>query len=189
MPVEKSISKIRAQIDALRPYLDTFSDPAQRPGAEDCLALQRLLWELGDHLSVYKFARQNSEVSPNFSLHAHISEAAETIKSEAVPEPAPAPETPAAAETKLKKVEPEEPAPPIRAMKPLQIGLNDKFRFINELFAHNDAEYHIAVEQLGGLQTWAETDLYLNSLRNLYGWQDNQEAVKYFYSLVRKRFQ
>ena len=89
----------------------------------------------------------------------------------------------------MKKVEAEESAPPIRATKPLQIGLNDKFRFINELFAHNDAEYHIAVEQLGGLQTWAETDLYLNSLRNLYGWQENQEAVRYFYTLVRNRFQ
>ena len=70
----------------------------------------------------------------------------------------------------------------------LAVGLNDKFRFINELFVQNSAEYTIAIEQLNGLQTWADTELYLTSLKSLYGWKDTSEAVKYFYTLVRKRF-
>lgn len=70
----------------------------------------------------------------------------------------------------------------------LAVGLNDKFRFINELFVQNSAEYTIAIEQLNGLQTWADTELYLTSLKSLYGWKDTSEVVKYFYTLVRKRF-
>lgn len=71
----------------------------------------------------------------------------------------------------------------------LAVGLNDKFRFINELFVQNTAEYTIAIEQLNGLQNWVDTELYLSSLKSLYGWKDTSEAVKYFYTLARKRFE
>ena len=71
----------------------------------------------------------------------------------------------------------------------MAIGLNDKFRFINELFSQNPAEYNIAIEQLSGLNTWAEADIYMNSLKSLYAWRDSQETVKQFYSIVKKRFE
>jgi len=71
---------------------------------------------------------------------------------------------------------------------PLAVGLNDKFRFINELFSQNSSEYNIAVKQINGLQNWTDAELYLSSLKNVYGWKDSNESVKYFYTLVRKRF-
>ncbi|MBL7932584.1 MAG: hypothetical protein JNL60_11820, partial [Bacteroidia bacterium] len=70
----------------------------------------------------------------------------------------------------------------------LSVGINDKFRFINELFSQNSVEYNIAVEQINNLKNWPDTEIYLNSLKNVYGWKDNLEVVKYFYSQVKKRF-
>ena len=47
---------------------------------------------------------------------------------------------------------------------------------------------NVAIEQLGNLNTWAEGEAYLNSLKTLYHWKENSEVVNYFYSLVKKRF-
>ncbi len=74
-------------------------------------------------------------------------------------------------------------------LKKLNIGLNDKFRFINELFKQNTSEYNIAFEQLNALKTWDESELYLNSLKELYLWKENSDNVKYFYSIAKKRFE
>jgi hypothetical protein len=72
--------------------------------------------------------------------------------------------------------------------KHIAIGINDKFRFINTLFAQNSSEYHIAMEQLNSLASWHDTEIYLNSLKQVYNWQDDNEVVKYLYALAIKRF-
>ncbi len=188
MPIDKILGKIRTNIHDLNPLLEGFFEQEVQPGVEECTQIQRHLNELLEYVAVYKYTKLNYEVSPSFNLHARISETAETLKKEIIPPP----DARAAGQTKKTEQAPEKTKDDARgpvATRPLQIGLNDKFRFINELFAHNDPEYHIAVEQLSNLGTWAETDLYLNSLKNLYGWRDNHDAVKYFYSLVKKRFQ
>jgi hypothetical protein len=202
MPVEKILSKIRAQIGEVTPLLESFSDRTVQPGVEDCEKLQRELNLLLEHISVYKYNKQNYAVSPSFNLHAHISEntavasASETLVRAMEP---PKTDTPPSPEPVVQPVQKQgdhkpverttEPKEPAKQLRPLHIGLNDKFRFINELFAKNNAEYHIAVEQLSNLQTWPETDLYLNSLKNLYGWRENHDAVKHFFSIIKKRFQ
>ncbi|PBQ32609.1 hypothetical protein CNR22_12790 [Sphingobacteriaceae bacterium] len=71
---------------------------------------------------------------------------------------------------------------------PLAIGLNDKFRFMNDLFGQNSSEYNIALEQINSVNNWNEAEIYLNSLKNVYEWDPKEEVVKYFYSLVKKRF-
>ena len=44
------------------------------------------------------------------------------------------------------------------------------------------------MEQLQNLKTWHESEIYLNSLKNVYNWRENSEVVKYFYGLVKKSF-
>ena len=68
------------------------------------------------------------------------------------------------------------------------ISLNDKFRFINELFASNTTEYHIAVEQINAIDSLNDLTNYLNGLMTIYGWQENNDVVKQFFMLARKRF-
>ena len=188
MPIDKILGKIRTNIRDLTPLLDGFSEQQVQPGVEECAHIQKHLNELLEYIAVYKHTKLRYEVSPSFDLHARISETAETLKKESVPPPDVQTPSPARKPEPAADKTTESPRGAV-ATRPLQIGLNDKFRFINELFAHNDPEYHIAVEQLSNLGTWAETELYLNSLKHLYGWRDNHDAVKYFYSLVKKRFQ
>jgi hypothetical protein len=192
MPVDKLLSKIRSSIEDLAPACQPFTLDTVQPGVEECARLQQQVHELLELLGAYKYTKQNYELSPSFNLHAHISEVAEQVKTEAVPPPEPAQteEIPAKEAPKEKPAEsPSAKNGGAKLNKPLFIGVNDKFRFINELFAHQDAEYNIAVEQLSNLQNWPDTEIYLTSLKNLYGWKENHDAVKYFYSIVKRRFQ
>jgi hypothetical protein len=85
-------------------------------------------------------------------------------------------------ETPIQKVSTE------NSIKPIIIGLNDKFRFINDLFVKKADEYNLAIEQLNNLKTHYDCEIYLNSLKKIYAWNDDNEVVNLFYALVKKRF-
>lgn len=191
MASDKILQKIQVQINELAPTLELFVDDTVQPSVEDCEVLQKQISILQENIAVYKYHKQSKEISPSFNIHAKLSEKTEIEekKAEIVQE---------IKETvkleKEEKVEIKQSAPEVKEVeiqKPrraLVIGLNDKFRFINELFSQNAAEYNIALEQLNNLVSWHETEIYLNSLKNVYGWRDNTDAIKYFYSLAKKRF-
>jgi hypothetical protein len=68
------------------------------------------------------------------------------------------------------------------------INLNDKFRFINELFAANVNEYNIAIEQINAVTSLIDLDNYLKGLKSIYNWNDDNDVVKNLYTLSKKRF-
>jgi flagellin-specific chaperone FliS len=72
--------------------------------------------------------------------------------------------------------------------KRLEIGINDKFRMINELFAQNNVEYTTAIEQLNVCMSLEESEDYLNNLKALYSWKSDAPIVKTIYALNQKRF-
>lgn len=189
MATDKLLNRIREQIRILEKDLDAFRQQVIQPSAADCEGLQNKLHQLQEQLAVYKYHKQNHELSPSFAIHARVSEevqatapaAAESGKSIEAPR-APEPE-----KTPKPLAESNSQKTPIPAA--ISIGLNDKFRFINELFSQNPAEYNIAIEQLNGLHSWPESEVYMSSLKTLYTWKDNQEVVKRFYALVKRRFE
>jgi hypothetical protein len=77
---------------------------------------------------------------------------------------------------------------PVKELPKIAININDKFRFINELFASNATEYNIAIEQINTVVTLSELTNYLNGLKSIYEWKDDSEVVKSLYSLAQKRF-
>jgi hypothetical protein len=190
MPIEKILQKIRHQLSELMPSLELFLDDSVQPTTADCERLQKLLTEVQEQLAVYKFHKAGKEISPSFNLHSHISlkeeataDAASDLKSSHLPDP-----------KKAKSIEEptvikERPIESRHILKPFTVGINDKFRFINELFSQNNSEYNIAMEQINNLNNWSDAELYLASLKNVYGWKDHNESVKYFYSLVKRRFE
>src|SRR4051812_39881324 len=184
MAIEKLLHKIKDQIGDLHKTMESFSDDTIQPSAEDCENLRKQMNDLLECVAVYKHYKFNKEISPSFQIHAKISEvaAAEKVVKESLPVKEVEISQPAISESKKEKKE----SPSKNA---LMIGINDKFRFINELFSQNNPEYNIVLEQLNNLNTWPETEIYLSSLKNVYGWKDHNETVKYFYSLVKKRFQ
>jgi hypothetical protein len=188
MPLSKVLQSIRSQIKEIMPSLDSFSDAGVQPAITECESLQKQLSELQESLSVYKFTLSDMDFSPSYKIHAVISE--KTIETpatvnnykEITTEP------PVIERQQEMPVAPPVQSPPSPRVRQLVIGLNDKFRFINELFSQNTAEYNIAYQQLSTLTSWNESEIYLNSLKNLYGWKENSDVVKYFYSVVKKRF-
>jgi hypothetical protein len=192
MSTDKILHRIQTQINELSPLLELFVDETVQPSVRDCENLQKLLHGIQENIAVYKYNKQNKELSPSFNIHAKLSEVEaeqekkaeisteikESVKLEKEEKNAAEHVTPDA----FKKTEG-------KAKAPLSIGINDKFRFMNELFEQNSSEYNIAIEQLSGLNSWHEAEIYLNSLRNVYEWDPKAEVVVYFYSLIRKRFE
>lgn len=68
------------------------------------------------------------------------------------------------------------------------VNINDKFRFINELFKANSNEYNIAIEQLNAANSITEINAYLTGLKSIYDWNDEHEMVKKLFSISQKRF-
>jgi len=192
MPLEKVLQKIKGEIKDLAATLELFLDDTIQPSVKDCEQLQTQLNALQENTAIYKYNKLNKEISPSFNIHVKVSQN-ESVeprtkanfieegeeKSEATPVEQRIfdPEILQAAENKQK------------IYANLVINLNDKFRFINELYAQNTSEYHIALEQLNTLKNWLDTEIYLNSLKSLYEWDGNDEVVKYFYQIVKKRFE
>ncbi|MBL7909768.1 MAG: hypothetical protein JNJ41_01780 [Bacteroidia bacterium] len=190
MQLEKVLHKIQSQINDLAPTLELFIDETIQPSVESCEKLQQQLNLIQENLAVYKYNKINKEISPSFSIHAKVSEKElpkekiEEIKNDikvTIHEERP--------DLSMPKVKVEEEVKESQKnLTDITVGINDKFRFINELFKQNSSEYNIAIEQLNALKTWHDTEIYLNSLKPLYGWKDNSEVATYFFSLIKKRF-
>lgn len=74
-------------------------------------------------------------------------------------------------------------------LKKIEFGLNDKYRIINELFNHNNAEYTTAINQLNMTPSWEDAENYLDSLKSVYSWKSDLPLVKSLYAITQKRFQ
>lgn len=69
-----------------------------------------------------------------------------------------------------------------------EIGINEKFQFINELFDGNMKEYSIALDEFNNFSTLDEAMKYLANLKEVYKWNSDNPVVKNFEDLVRRRF-
>lgn len=69
------------------------------------------------------------------------------------------------------------------------IGINDRYRFINELFRGDEDMYERSIktinafESLGEAQTWIQRELKVK-----VGWVDTNQTVKDFDQVVKRRF-
>jgi hypothetical protein len=104
-----------------------------------------------------------------------------------VPEPVVHPEKEKAPEP-VHTLTPPVTTPVHKEVPKLTVNINDKFRLINELFASNANEYHIAIEQLNSVASKEEADTYLKGLKSIYHWDEENEMVKRLMSMNQKRF-
>lgn len=202
MSTDKLLHRIQLQIHELTPTLELFVDDTVQPSVHDCETLQKSLVAIQENLAVYKYNKQNKELSPSFNIHARLSEkqAEEEKKTEIARE---IQETVKLEKEETKdvtreapKTEQAQPQPQVtvtpsdtpKQRAALSVGINDKFRFMNELFAQNSTEYNVAMEQINTLSSWHDAEIYLNSLKHVYGWDEKSEVYKYFFGLVKKRF-
>jgi len=77
---------------------------------------------------------------------------------------------------------------PVRDLRKA-IGVNDRFLFINELFRGDEAAYERSIKTINGFSIFPEAEYWIQrELKVKNGWNDNDEMVKQFYQLVKRRF-
>ncbi len=68
------------------------------------------------------------------------------------------------------------------------IGLNQKFLFMNDLFAGENNLYKEAVNTLNNFSNFIEADEYINVLTSKHNWDKSSRSVKDFIELVERRY-
>lgn len=69
------------------------------------------------------------------------------------------------------------------------IDLNDRFRFINELFRGDETMYERSIKTINSFSIWPEAEYWIRrELKVKLGWNEQDPSVKQFDQLVRRRF-
>lgn len=77
---------------------------------------------------------------------------------------------------------------PIKDLKKA-IGVNDRFLFISELFRGDEAMYERSIKTINNFSIFPEAEYWIKrELKLKIGWNENEEVVKQFDQLVRRRF-
>jgi hypothetical protein len=152
------------------------------PSVDEIEKLANKIAVLDEQIVIYKFLQTQKELSPSFNIHLKVMEKANTV----IP-----PET--IATSTIKEAAKEKAANDhiegtVNVSRKIEMGLNDKFRMINELFNKSTTEFNLAVEQLNMIETLEKSDAYLNELKRLYGWKDDHELSIRLFRLNQKRF-
>jgi hypothetical protein len=77
---------------------------------------------------------------------------------------------------------------PIRDLKKA-IGVNDRYVFISQLFRGDEVMYERSLKTINGFRILPEAEYWMErELKVKLGWDENRDATKQFYQLVRRRF-
>ena len=77
---------------------------------------------------------------------------------------------------------------PVKDLKKA-IGINDRFLYINDLFRGDEAMYERSIKTINSFSIWPEAEYWIKrELKTKLGWTDDDETVKQFDQLVKRRF-
>ena len=69
------------------------------------------------------------------------------------------------------------------------IGINQKFRFISQLFKEDSTAFEVSVQKLNSFNSYIEADEYIqNTLSEQYGWNFKDPVVKELIDLAQRRY-
>lgn len=195
MTSSEHLLQLQIQIQELLPTLELFLEEDSNINNVSCENLQSQINSLEERLAVFKYSLTTEIKTDQVELPVEVEQVVETSAQE-ISQTIIEENTGIEHKIEEKRLEQKfesssriiEEVRNTSTLKPLSIGINDKFRFINELFAQNAPEYSVAIEQINSMYSITEANNYLNSLKNVYQWQENNETVKQFSALVKKRY-
>ena len=77
---------------------------------------------------------------------------------------------------------------PVKDLKKA-IGINDRFKFLSELFRGDEAMYERSIKTINSYAIYPEAEYWIRrELKLKLGWDDKNETVRQFDQLVRRRF-
>jgi len=174
------LEHIREEAQKMKQYLQQLENDQHLTSAE----AHELLGHVENmyrNLCVYAHTLKNHELSADLQVHMKIMQtvsAENNVVAEKVVEPG-------------KEVKQEEKVTPLEEgtiLRKIELSINNKFRIANELFNQNQLEFNAAFQQLNSINTIEGALRYLESLKQVYNWKDENPLVKNFYALVQKRF-
>lgn len=204
MQTDILLKQLFSSLGELKTAIDKF-EKHPSPSTHYAEQLHAAIHDSNKLVSAYLVLKEQKDVSPELNLHVKLmnvpaseekSVIVETIKESVIVE------TPVfVTKEEVKPIEVikepviENSIVPVIEIKSaakdlpkIAININDKFRFINELFASNANEYNIAIEQINSVNSSEEMTNYLKGLKSIYNWNDDNVVVKNLYSLAQKRF-
>lgn len=186
MTTEKAFERLKlAALEVKGALIDI--DENIHPSVDEVEKLCQVVNNLHEHLIIYKYLKTQKELSPSLNIHLKVMEQTHP-KEEAVPVSNDVSTPEVVAEPKV-DIQQESATPPVsKTVKRMELGLNDKFRMINELFAQNSTEFNLAIDQLNTIDSFEKSELYLSELKNLYKWKDDHELTLRLFQLNQKRF-
>lgn len=192
--------QLQTALQELKTAIDKF-EKHPSPSTQYAEQLHTAINQSNKLVSAYLVLKEHKDVSPDLNLHIKLMNVptseekaaiVEPIKEQVIVEPVKEVVKPieVVKEPVIEKVvEPiAEIKPVVKEYAKMSININDKFRFINELFASNANEYNIAIEQMNSVNSLDDMMSYLKGLTSIYGWKEDNEVVKNLFNLAYKRF-
>ncbi len=202
--------QLQTSLQELKIAIEKF-EKHPSPSTQYAEQLHNAIHQSNKLVSAFLVLKEHKDISPDLNLHIKLMNVPtpeektaiiEPVKEQII-EPAPivikeelkpveeikVPVVEKVIEPIVERVQPQVIETPVAKELPkIAISINDKFRFINELFAANAVEYNIAIEQINAVSSLAELNNYLNGLKQIYTWKEDNEVVKNLYALAQKRF-
>ena len=77
---------------------------------------------------------------------------------------------------------------PVRDLRKA-IGINDRFVFVSELFRGDEVMYERSIKTINGFRILPEAEYWIErELKVKLGWDENREATRHFYQIIKRRF-
>lgn len=202
MQTDILLKQLHSSLGELKTAIEKFEKHSS-PSTDYAEKLHDSIYKANKLVSAYLVLKEHKDVSPDLNLHLKLMNVPTPEERTTLVEPVKDEVPVKPVEVKKEEVKPPEvvepilqkPAEPVAEVKApaktvpnIVININDKFRFINELFASNANEYNIAIEQINAVNSPAEMTSYLKGLKSIYGWDEENEVVKKLYVLAQKRF-
>ena len=194
--------QLQTSLQELKTSIEKF-EKHPSPSTQYAEQLHSAIHQANKLVSAYLVLKEHKDVSPDLNLHLKLMNVPTTEEKAAIIEPikeqviAPVsivvkeeakpleeikvPVIEKIAEPVAEKNQPQVIETPVTKELPkIAININDKFRFINELFASNATEYNIAIEQINAVDNLPELNNYLNGLKSIYEWKDENATIEPF---------
>lgn len=202
MQTDILLKQLNSSLEELKTAIDKF-EKHPTPSTHYAEQLHLAIHQSNKLVSAYLVLKEQKDVSPELNLHLKLMNVPTPEEKKAIIEPIKEQVITESTVVVKEEIKPSEAIkePVIEKIEPISItaesgkelpnitvNINDKFRFINELFASNSNEYFIAIEQINAVSSKVEMDNYLKGLKSIYEWKDDNEVVKTLYALAHKRF-
>ncbi len=174
------LAHIKEESEKAKKYLSQLESD-QHLTAEEANELLGHIEKIYRNLCVYAHSLKSHELNADLQVHMKIMQtvsAENNVAAEKVVEPV----------KEVKQEVKEKPLEESVILRKIELSINNRFRISNELFNQNQLEFNAAFQQLNSINTLEEAMRYMESLRQVYKWKDENPLVKNFYALVQKRF-